>query len=196
KLHGLPNPDEAARKALATVDMEAPKDRRVETYSKGMKQRVKVAAALVHDPSVLLLDEPFNGMDPRQRLHLMDLIRSMGAAGKTILFSSHILEEVERVAQHIEVLVAGRHAASGDYRDIRRLWTARPHLSRTRSSDDRRLAAALIRDDSAGGVQLGRDGLEVRATEFRRFTRILPRLARAEGVRLLEVSPADEDLES
>ncbi|MDR8408776.1 ABC transporter ATP-binding protein [Nonomuraea sp. 3-1Str] len=196
RLHGLPDPVEAARKALATVEMEEPKDRRVETYSKGMRQRVKVAAALVHDPPVLLLDEPFNGMDPRQRLHLMDLIRSMGAAGKTILFSSHILEEVERVAQHIEVLVAGRHAASGDFREIRRLMTDRPHLFRIRSSDDRRLAAALMRDDSAGGVSLGSDGLEVRAVEFRGFARLLPLVARAEGIRLHEVSPADEDLES
>jgi ABC-2 type transport system ATP-binding protein len=196
RLHGLPDPVEAARKALATVDMEQPKDRRVETYSKGMRQRVKVAAALVHDPPVLLLDEPFNGMDPRQRLHLMDLIRAMGTAGKTILFSSHILEEVERVAQHIEVLVAGRHAASGDFREIRRLMTDRPHLFRIRSGDDRRLAAALLLDASTGGVTLGPDGLEVQAIEFRRFARMLPRVARAEGISLHEVSPADEDLES
>ncbi|WP_327087675.1 ABC transporter ATP-binding protein [Nonomuraea sp. NBC_01738] len=196
KLHGLSDPESAARKALATVEMEEPQDRRVETYSKGMRQRVKVAAALVHDPAVLLLDEPFNGMDPRQRMHLMDLIRSMGAGGKTILFSSHILEEVERVAQHIEVLVAGRHAASGDFRQIRRLMTDRPHLFRIRSSDDRKLAAALIVDDSSGGVSLGPDGLEVQAVEFRRFAWLLPRVARAEGIHLHQVSPVDEDLES
>ncbi|MCF6469802.1 ABC transporter ATP-binding protein [Nonomuraea sp. MG754425] len=196
RLHGLPDPEEAARKALATVEMEEPKDRRVETYSKGMRQRVKVAAALVHDPAVLLLDEPFNGMDPRQRLHLMDLVRNMGASGKTILFSSHILEEVERVAQQIEVLVSGRHAASGNFREIRRLMTDRPHLFMIRSSDDRRLAAALVRDDSTGGITLRADGMEVQATEFRRFARLLPRVAKAEGVRLHEVSPADEDLES
>nr|BFE86201.1 hypothetical protein GCM10020093_088020 [Planobispora longispora] len=107
RLHRLPDPEGAARKALATVEMEDAASRRIETYSKGMRQRMKVAAALVHEPQVLLLDEPFNGMDPRQRMHMMDLIRTMGTAGKTILFSSHILEEVERVAQHIEVLVAG-----------------------------------------------------------------------------------------
>ncbi|MFI6320779.1 ABC transporter ATP-binding protein [Nonomuraea sp. NPDC050556] len=196
KLHGLPDPAGAAQKALATVEMEPAKDRRVETYSKGMRQRVKVAAALVHDPQVLLLDEPFNGMDPRQRMHLMDLIRAMGAAGKTILFSSHILEEVERVAQHIEVLVAGRHAASGDFREIRRLMTDRPHLFRIRSSDDRKLAGALIVDRSTGGVTLGADGLEVQAVEFRRFAWLLPRVAQAEGIHLHQVSPADEDLES
>ncbi|MDP9863016.1 MULTISPECIES: ABC transporter ATP-binding protein [Streptosporangium] len=196
RLHRLPNPDDAARKALAMVEMEPAKDRRVETYSKGMRQRVKVAAALVHDPEVLLLDEPFNGMDPRQRLHLMDLIGAMGTAGKTILFSSHILEEVERVAQHIEVLVAGRHAASGDFREIRRRMTDRPHVFRVRSSDDRRLASALIADASSGSVSLTGAGLEVQAVDFRRFTWLLPRIARDSGVRVWQISPADEDLES
>ena len=196
RLHHLPNPDDAARKALATVEMEPAKDRRIETYSKGMRQRIKVAAALVHDPQVLLLDEPFNGMDPRQRMHLMDLVGSMGAAGKTILFSSHILEEVERVAQHIEVLVAGRHAASGDFREIRRRMTDRPHVFRVRSSDDRRLASALIGDASSSSVSLTETGLEVQAVDFRRFTWLLPRVAKDAGVRISQISPADEDLES
>ncbi|WP_066933565.1 ABC transporter ATP-binding protein [Microtetraspora fusca] len=196
RLHRLPNPDEAATRALDLVEMTHAKDRRVETYSKGMRQRVKVAAALVHDPHVLLLDEPFNGMDPRQRLHLMDLVRRMGAEGRTILFSSHILEEVERVAEQIEVMVAGRHAASGDYREIRRRMTDRPHIFRVRSSDDRRLAAALIADPSSGAVSLTDGGLEVQALDFGRFTRLLPRVARDAGVRLWQVSPTDEDLES
>lgn len=113
ELHGLG--DAAARKALATVEMEYAQDRKISTYSKGMRQRVKMASALVHEPSVLLLDEPFNGMDPRQRMQLMELLRRMGAEGRTVLFSSHILEEVEQLASHIEVIVAGRHAASGDF---------------------------------------------------------------------------------
>ncbi|MFF4773151.1 ABC transporter ATP-binding protein [Microtetraspora fusca] len=196
RLHRLPNPDEAATRALDLVEMTHAKDRRVETYSKGMRQRVKVAAALVHDPHVLLLDEPFNGMDPRQRLQLMDLVRRMGAEGRTILFSSHILEEVERVAEQIEVMVAGRHAASGDYREIRRRMTDRPHIFRVRSSDDRRLAAALIADPSSGAVSLTDGGLEVQALDFGRFTQLLPRIARDAGVRLWQVSPTDEDLES
>jgi ABC-2 type transport system ATP-binding protein len=95
-------------------------ERDIRTYSKGMKQRIKMATAIVHDPSVLLLDEPFNGMDPRQRLHLMELLHELGSQGRTILFSSHILEEVEQIAGSIEVMVAGRHAASGDFREIRR----------------------------------------------------------------------------
>lgn len=144
ELHGLD--ERAAQQALATVEMEPAQDRKIATYSKGMRQRVKMASALVHNPSVLLLDEPFNGMDPRQRMQLMELLRRMGAEGRTVLFSSHILEEVEQLASHIEVIVAGRHAASGDFRRIRRLMTDRPHRYLVRSSDDRVLAAALIAD--------------------------------------------------
>ncbi|HEV7935533.1 MAG TPA: ABC transporter ATP-binding protein [Actinomadura sp.] len=196
KLHKLPQPGAAAQRALALVEMEHAKDRVIGTYSKGMKQRIKMASALVHDPAVLLLDEPFNGMDPRQRLQLMDLIRAMAAEGRTVLFSSHILEEVERLANHIEVMVAGRHAASGDFRAIRRLMTDRPHVFVVRSSDDRALASAIIADGSARSVQLSEAGLQVEAVDFRRFTWLLPQVARKEGVRLLEVSPADESLES
>jgi len=196
RLHRLPDPEGAARAALETVEMMDAKDRDISTYSKGMKQRVKMATALVHDPSVLLLDEPFNGMDPRQRLHLMDLLRRLGEEGRTVLFSSHILEEVEEIAGTIEVLVAGRHAASGDFRRIRRLMTERPHQYTISSSDDRRLAAAIIADGSADTVDLSAGNLAVQAPDFGRFVHALPRLARDSGVRLFEVSPADESLES
>jgi ABC-2 type transport system ATP-binding protein len=196
KLHKLPDPGAAARRAIALVEMDYAADRLIGNYSKGMKQRIKMASALVHDPPVLLLDEPFNGMDPRQRLQLMDLIRRMAAEGRSILFSSHILEEVERLAQHIEVIVAGRHAASGDFRRIRRLMTDRPHVFLVRSGDDRALAAAIIADGSARSVELTDKGLVVEAVDFQRFTWLLPRLARDAGVRLWEVSPSDESLES
>ena len=196
RLHGLGDPGAAARRALEQVDMVEPSDRAIATYSKGMKQRIKMATALVHDPAVLLLDEPFNGMDPRQRLHLMDLLRRLAAEGRTVLFSSHILEEVEQIADHIEVLVAGRHAASGDYRRIRRLMTERPHQYTIASSDDRRLGAALVAEGAADGVTLTNGTLAVQTSDFGRFVHALPRLARDAGVRLLDVSPADESLES
>ncbi|GAA0960487.1 ABC transporter ATP-binding protein [Actinocorallia libanotica] len=196
KLHRLPEPGAAARRAIGRVEMDYAADRPIGTYSKGMKQRIKMASALVHDPAVLLLDEPFNGMDPRQRLQLMDLIREMAAEGRTILFSSHILEEVERLATHIEVIVAGRHAASGDFRQIRRLMTDRPHVFVLRSSDDRALAAAIIADGSARSVRLTDRGLEVETTDFERFTRLVPQVARKAEIRLREVSPTDESLES
>ncbi|MFJ3216950.1 ABC transporter ATP-binding protein [Kitasatospora sp. NPDC086801] len=198
ELHGLAQPGAAARRALDLVEMAYAKDRRTGTYSKGMKQRVKMASALVHDPAVLLLDEPFNGMDPRQRLQLMELLRRFGADGRTVLFSSHILEEVEQLARHIEVVVAGRHAASGDFRKIRRLMTDRPHRYLVRSSDDRRLAAALIADGSTTGVEVDarERALRIEAVNFQGFTTLLPRVAREADIRLYTVSPADESLES
>jgi ABC-2 type transport system ATP-binding protein len=196
ELHGLGRKE--AQRALATVEMEYAQDRKIATYSKGMRQRVKMASALVHEPSVLLLDEPFNGMDPRQRMQLMDLLRRMGAEGRTVLFSSHILEEVEQLASHIEVIVAGRHAASGDFRKIRRLMTDRPHRYLVRSSDDRALAAALIADPSTAGIEvdLTEGALRIQAVDFGRFTQLLPRVAREHSIRLLTVSPSDESLES
>ncbi|MFI1466857.1 ABC transporter ATP-binding protein [Streptomyces wuyuanensis] len=196
ELHGLGAKE--AQRALATVEMEPAQDRKIATYSKGMRQRVKMASALVHEPSVLLLDEPFNGMDPRQRMQLMDLLRRMGGEGRTVLFSSHILEEVEQLASHIEVIVAGRHAASGDFRRIRRLMTDRPHRYLVRSSDDRALAAALIADPSTAGIEvdLQEGALRIQAVDFGRFTELLPKVAREHSIRLLTVSPSDESLES
>ncbi len=212
KLYKLPDPERAARQAIETVDMTAAQDRGIATYSKGMKQRIKVATALVHDPAVLLLDEPFNGMDPRQRVHLMDLLHRMGEGGRSVLFSSHILEEVEQLAGSIEVMVAGRHAASGNFREIRRLMTERPHQYTIRSTDDRRLASVLMADVSTSAVQLvgtpagqgaaagggiqGGGSLHVEAVDVARFVKALPWLAQQTGVRLLEVSPTDESLES
>jgi ABC-2 type transport system ATP-binding protein len=196
RLQGLSDPDASAAEAIARVDLEAAADRRTATYSKGMKQRILLAAALVHDPAVLLLDEPFNGLDPRQRLHMMALLHALAAAGRTILFSSHILEEVERLADRVLVIHAGRLAAAGDFRAIRRLMTDRPHRFTIRSSDDRRLAAALIGDGSVVGAEL-RDGrLEVRTVDLSGFGRRLPRLARDGGVSLFEMRPTDESLES
>ena len=196
KLHRLPDPAGAARRVIDLVEMADAQDRRIGTYSKGMRQRTRVAAALVHDPEVLLLDEPFNGMDPRQRMHMMALLHSLGDAGRTILFSSHILEEVEQVSGTVQVIVAGRLAASGDYRRIRRLMTNRPHVFAVQSSDDRRLAVALIGQGSVRGVEVDPSGLTVRAGDYGDFTRALPKIALAEGIRLRRLVPSDESLES
>jgi ABC-2 type transport system ATP-binding protein len=186
----------ATAAAIHTVELDDAADRAVGTYSKGMRQRVKMAAALVHDPQILLLDEPFNGMDPRQRLHMMELLTQMAAAGRTVLFSSHILEEVERLAQSVLVIVSGRLAAAGDFREIRRLMTDRPHTFRIQSSDNRRLAASLLTRDPVFGVELTDGVLTVRSADYAAFTRLVPGVARDAGVRLFEVRPTDESLES
>ena len=197
RLQGRPDAAEPAARAIATVELTDAADRPIGTYSKGMRQRAKIAGALVHEPPILLLDEPFNGMDPRQRLHMMELLRRMAGEGRTILFSSHILEEVERLAQNVLVIVAGRLAASGDFREIRRLMTDRPHTFTIRSSDDRRLAAGLV----GHGVGLRRRADRRPARRPDRptstaFTRALAGIARGAGLSLLEVRPTDEDLES
>jgi ABC-2 type transport system ATP-binding protein len=195
RLHRLADPRAASARALATVDLEAAADRAIGTYSKGMQQRAKIAGSLVHDPPMLLLDEPFNGMDPRQRLHMIDLLRSMADEGRTILFSSHILEEVERLADSILVIFAGRLAASGDFRQLRRLMTDRPRTVLIHSADDRRLASALLPDPSVAGVEIGTAGLVIRISDGDRFARLLPRAARDAGVSLHEVLPTDDSLE-
>jgi ABC-2 type transport system ATP-binding protein len=195
KLHRLVDPDRAARSALAVVELGDAQHRRISTYSKGMRQRARVAAALVHEPRVLLLDEPFNGLDPRQRLHMMDLLHHMAAEGRTILFSSHILEEVEQLSGTVQVIVAGRLAASGDYRHIRRLMTNRPHVFLLQSSDDRLLATVLMRHPAVSGVELTPTGLVVRANDYGTFTRALPKVARTDHIRLTAILPSDESLE-
>ena len=197
ELHGLDDPGAATERALDVVDLIEPAGRRIGTYSKGMRQRAKLASALVHDPAVLLLDEPFNGVDPRQRLHLMALLRRMGAEGRTVLFSSHILEEVEQVARQIEVVVSGRHAASGDFGQIRRLMTDRPVQYVVVTDDDRRLAASLIADPSVVAVSLrGEGGVDVSVSDFGTFAVRLPRVAHEHGIRIRELTPTDESLES
>jgi len=196
RLHGLADAGAAAQRAIDLVEMSDAQDRRISTYSKGMRQRIKVAAALVHDPEVLLLDEPFNGMDPRQRLHMMDLLHAQGGRGRVIVFSSHILEEVERLSGVIQVIVGGRLAASGDFRAIRRLMTNRPHVFLVHSSDDRALGAALIGRPAVSAVELTAHGLQVRASDYGTFTREVAGLSRDHGIRLRQVLPADESLES
>jgi ABC-2 type transport system ATP-binding protein len=165
-------------------------------YSKGMKQRVKIAAAIVHEPSILLLDEPFNGADPRQRLRMMDMLREMVANGATIVFSSHILEEVERLAENVLVIVSGRLAASGDFHAIRRLMTDRPHSIMLRSSDDRRLASALIGQPAVFGVEIVDGHVMLHTSDLEAFALVAPRVAKEQSVTIYEMAPTDESLES
>jgi len=196
RLSGVADADAAADRAIDMVELRDAANRAIGGYSKGMRQRAKVAAALVHDPPTLILDEPFNGVDPRQRLSMMDLLRAMAADGRTILFSSHILEEVERLSDRVLVVVAGRLAASGDFRRIRRLMTDRPHRFTIRSSDDRRLARELLAAPEVEAVELREGMLSLRTGDYGALTRAVAPAAQRAGVSLLELRPADESLES
>jgi ABC-2 type transport system ATP-binding protein len=195
-LYGLTDVKGAVARAIELVALEDAQHRRVDTYSKGMRQRIKIAGALVHDPAIILLDEPFNGMDPRQRLHMMDVLRRVAREGKVVVISSHILEELNDLANNVLVMVSGRLAASGHFREIRRLMTDRPHTFLLRSSDDRRLAAALLSDSTVFAVELTDAGIVARTSDRGMLTRHLPRIARDSRIRLLEIHPTDESLES
>ena len=138
--------------ALASVGLLDVADRRVDGFSKGMRQRTKVAAALVSGPSVLVLDEPLNGADPVQRVQLIALFRRLGAEGRTVIVSSHVLNEVERLAERVIVLVHGRLAAAGGHRAIRDAMDDRPRHVLVRADASRRLASALVGLDSVNGV--------------------------------------------
>ncbi len=196
RLHALDDIDGAVRAAIATVGLEDAQNRRLDTYSKGMKQRAKLASALVHCPRILILDEPFNGLDPRQRRQMMHLLQAEAASGKAVLVSSHILEEVDRIADRVLVVIAGRLAAAGPPREIRKLMTDRPHRFTLKSSDNRRLASLLVADLDVISMDLTDDGLSVKAADYRAFTTGLAPLARKSDVTIFEMIPADESLES
>lgn len=194
-LLGLPDVRQAAARALDQVEMASAADRPVQEFSKGMRQRTKLAAALVHEPTLVLLDEPFNGLDPRQRLHMMQLLEQRADAGVAVLLSSHILEEIEGVAARILVMLSGRLAASGDYRALRRMMTDRPHTVRVRASDARALAARLVADPIVIGVEVDADALLVRTTDYAAFSRRVLQAATSVPVTLLGIEPTDESLE-
>ena len=196
RLQGVADPAAAAAKAIALVELEQAQHRPIATYSKGMRQRAKIASVLVHEPKVLLLDEPFNGMDPKQRVQMMALLRRLADAGSIVLVSSHILEEVDRLADTVLVIIGGRLAASGPSRMIRQLMTDRPHTFTVRSSDDRALAAAIVRQSATTSVEFIPEGISIRTADLGTFTRALPVLAREANVSILEVHPTDESLES
>jgi ABC-2 type transport system ATP-binding protein len=194
-LHGVTDRTAVDRSldAVALLDVA---DRRVGGFSKGMRQRTKIAAALVTDPTVLVLDEPLNGADPVQRAHLISLFRQLGAEGRTVIVSSHVLHEVERLAERQIVLLRGRLAAAGDHRAIRDAMADRPRRVLVRSPGARALAAALLELDAVSGVTIDGDSVVIASTRARDLAVALPRLARQVEARLEEVRPLDDSLES
>ena len=196
-LSGVANPREAARSALTTVDLDPDDTRSITTYSKGMRQRVKVAQALVHSPKLLLLDEPLTGLDPRQRVAMTALIQRLGAEGTCVVVSSHVLEEVERLGSNVLVIAQGRLAAQGDFHSIRSLMDDRPHRIRVRTTDARVLGAALVTHSGVAGIELVSDSeLLVDTNNVALFRKRIAPTARAAETTLLEVQPLDDDLES
>ena len=197
KMRGLPDAAERAARAIADVGMADAQERRIGGYSRGMRQRIRLAAALVGDPEVVILDEPLNGTDPRQRIEFQDAMERLAADGKTILISSHILEEVETLAGRILLMLGGKLAAEGGFREIRAALDERAYQVRVVADAPRTLAAAVVAMESVDSVSVARDGsLTIYSRNVSELQTALPRLARARSVRLTRVEPMDESLES
>ena len=183
--------------AVLMVNLEDAQNRLLGTYSRGMRQRMRLAAAIVHDPELLILDEPLNGTDPRQRLEFQDLMHKMGDEGRTILISSHILEEVETLADTILLIVSGKLAAAGDYRAIREKLDERPFKVRVVAESPRAIASALMQLPAVDSLSIEEDGsLIVLSKEIAVLQRSIAKLAQDAKLRLYRVEPLDESLES
>jgi ABC-2 type transport system ATP-binding protein len=194
--HGMPDPQSSARHALEQVDLTDVGDKRVGEFSKGMRQRVKVASALVNDPEVLILDEPLAGLDPVQRRRMIALFHRLGDEGRCVLVSSHVLDEVARIGSRVLVIAQGRLIAQGDYHDLRGLMDDRPHRVRLGVSEPRRFASALIDRDLVTALSLEDGRVVIDTLDVDALGRQLAPLAVELGVRLTEVNPLDDDLES
>lgn len=190
------DPEEAATRALETVHLTKDADRALATYSKGMRQRAKVAAALVHDPTVLLLDEPLNGADPLQRARLIELFTTLGREGRTIIVSSHVLAEVERMAGRVVAMVDGRVAAAGTVEALRDAMSDTPRLIRIDTDRPRPLAGTLLEGEWVQAVKVGPDGIEIRTDDALALGRHIAVAARKTGARITAVSPEDDSLDS
>jgi ABC-2 type transport system ATP-binding protein len=182
--------------ALNTVEMADAADRAIGGYSKGMRQRIKVAAAIVTDPDVLILDEPLNGTDPIQRAHLIELFEGFGDQGKTVIVSSHVLEEVERVSDRVVAIVDGRLAAAGSVEAIRASMHDIPYVVRISTDAPRQLGAALFSSSAAVSVTGTDDGISVSTNDITTLGKDTPRIAADIGARITAFRPQDQSLES
>jgi len=185
-----------AQAALEQVALTEARDRKIGGYSKGMRQRIKMAQALAHDPDVLLLDEPLSGMDPVNRRRTVDLVKRLGREGKTVLVSSHILHEVEAMTRRVLLIHNGRILAEGDVREIRDLMDEHPHTVALRARDPRRLAQAVVGAPHVISLSFGAEGewVTVQTARPDEFYAALPEAAVGSGV--TEMYSPDENLES
>jgi ABC-2 type transport system ATP-binding protein len=188
----------AADRALARVGMTEHMGRAIRGYSKGMRQRTKLAQALVHEPRVLFLDEPLTGTDPVARRDLVEVIRGLAAAGCSVLVSSHVLHEVQALTPHVVLLHRGRLVAEGHVREIRDLIDNHPHRIVLVGDRPRALAARLSAFEDVVGIEfLDREsGLRVETRQPDAFYGRLPSLALEEGASLREVFSEDDNLEA
>jgi ABC-2 type transport system ATP-binding protein len=200
RLQGLPaaEAEQQTKVSLSRVRLDAAVDRPVSTYSRGMRQRLKLAQAVAHGPDLLVLDEPLAGLDPVGRREMIDWIRDWGKQGKSVLVSSHILHEVELMTREIVLINQGRVLASGNVHDIRRLIDAHPHRIRVSTPTPKRLAARLL--DLPGiesiSFSLEHRRVDLETTEPEQFHDWLAKLVLEEGILVHELTSADDNLQA
>lgn len=190
--------DEATERALAMVGMTEHAGRAIRGYSKGMRQRIKLAQSLVHDPIVLFLDEPLTGTDPIARRDLMDIMLRLASEGRSVIFSSHVLHEVQSVTPNIVLLNHGRLVAEGHVRQIRDLIDHHPHRIVLKSGNDRLLASKLVACEDVVGIEFphGAGGIVVQTNKPDAFYGRLPAIALENGSLIEQVYSEDDNLEA
>ncbi|MBP1637136.1 MAG: yxlF 4 [Acidobacteria bacterium] len=187
----------AARAALERVDLMDAANKKIGGYSKGMRQRVKLAQALVHDPELLILDEPLSGMDPIARRRTIRLIKDWAREGRSVLVSSHILHEIEAMTSSILLINNGRILAEGDVHQIRELIDEHPHTVHVRAARPRDLARDFLTRDDVLSLKLEQGAIVVETSKPDSFYRYLTELA-AEGRagEITEVTSPDDNLQA
>ena len=199
RLHGMTREEatDRAEHVLDFVGLSDVRHKEVGKYSKGMRQRVKIAHALVHDPDLIILDEPLHGCDPLARTSIMSVIRELGNRGKTVIVSSHILEEIERITEQIVILHNGRLLALGNLHAIRGLLDKHPHRILIETESPRELAKAFISREPVYGVRFSDKGyLEIQTSNLSAAHSILPQVIVDSGVKVRSVENPDDNLES
>ena len=195
-LAGLGKPEAAAETALRRVDLVEDAGRAIGGFSKGMRQRAKVAAALVHDPEILVLDEPLNGTDPVQRAHLIKLFGELARNDHTVIVSSHVLQEVERMTARVIAIVDGKLAAAGDIAAIRRAMSDIPYQVLIECDKTRLFAAALLDNEAVSSVAIDGEEIRLETRDVDALGKAVARQAQQLDVRLARFAPQDESLES
>jgi ABC-2 type transport system ATP-binding protein len=193
-----PEAEALAWKAIERVGLVEAAGRKVGGYSKGMRQRIKLAQAMAHEPSVLILDEPLNGLDPMARAEVIALFRELAAGGLHVLVSSHILHEVDVLSDQVILVNGGYVVAEGAIEGVREEMDAHPMQIAIRCPEPARLAARLFEQDHVVEVKLDpdREGLLVSTTDADRFYLLLNRAVVENGFGIEFVAPADADVEA
>jgi ABC-2 type transport system ATP-binding protein len=196
ELHGVGRDEawERAARALAEVDLADAQDRLLGEYSKGMRQRAKLAQAMAHDPDVLLLDEPLTGCDPLARVKVIAIIKALGARGKCVIVSSHVLHEIEAMTSEIVLIHKGRVVAEGNVYAIREMIDRHPHRIRVACDRPRALAAAIVGHDDVLRVGFEEGALTVETRAPDACYPLLPKAAREAGVKIEALTSPDNNL--